>query len=93
MNNLQLEKLAEQIKSVGHRVRLHILQLLHEKGELPVSQIYEGLELEQSLISHHLDKLYHRKLLLRRRNGKSILYQNNPESDVVQAILSLITTS
>lgn len=90
MNNTNIEQLADQIKSLGHRVRLHIIKLLHEKGELSVTQIYENLEAEQALISHHLDKLYNRKLLLRRRTGKSILYWNNPESEVGQAILALI---
>ena len=90
MTSKQLESLADGLKTLGHRVRLQILLLLSEQGETNVSTIFGELGLEQSLISHHLDKMYNRKLLVRRREGKTILYRLSDDSPVVSSVLNLV---
>jgi len=50
----KLEKVAFVLKTIGHPVRLSIINHLAIKERMSVNEICEALDLEQSLISHHL---------------------------------------
>lgn len=67
-------KIAETLKVVGNPVRIGIILLLNEKGEMPVMSICKTLKTEQSLTSHHLNNLKSKKLIKSRRDGKQIFY-------------------
>lgn len=67
-------KTAEKLKALAHPVRLHILHILHEKGEMSVLQLQQELKLEQAVVSHHLIILKGKQILMARREGKNIFY-------------------
>ena len=69
-----MEKVAFILKTIGHPIRLGIIGLLEEKEELSVGEICERLNVEQSLISHHLNNMKLKGILQNRREGKSIFY-------------------
>lgn len=69
-----LERAAFILKTVAHPVRLGILKLLEKKDRLSVNQICEGLEVEQSLTSHHLSNMKLKGILSSKREGKNVYY-------------------
>lgn len=78
--NLDAEKVmrvAEVLKTIGHPVRLQILEALQEKEPLSVSEIQEKIEsvTEQSLLSHHLIKMKDRGILRCEKKGMNVLYR------------------
>lgn len=70
----KLSKMAETLKTIAHPVRLEILELLEEYGRLGVSEIQIYLDIEQSLLSHHLNKMKDKGILLSEREGKNLFY-------------------
>jgi ArsR family transcriptional regulator, zinc-responsive transcriptional repressor len=69
-----LEKMADILKSIAHPVRLKIIEVLKDHDALSVSEIMEKVEVEQSLLSHHLIKLKDKQILNAKRTGKNIHY-------------------
>ena len=69
-----LERAAFILKTVAHPVRLGILKLLEKQERLSVNQICEGLEVEQSLTSHHLSNMKLKGILSSKREGKNVYY-------------------
>lgn len=70
----KLEKVAYILKTIGHPVRLKIISLLAENNRLSVNEIGEKCEIEQSLVSHHLNNMKLKGILQSEREGKSIFY-------------------
>lgn len=66
-------ELADLFKVFGDSTRLRIMYTLSEH-ELPVMEIAESLNMEQSTISHQLRVLRQNKLVRVRREGKQIYY-------------------
>jgi len=62
-------------KALSEPVRLRILYLLLEQGELCVCDLVEALALSQSVVSRHLAYLRNSGLLLTRREGVWMYYQ------------------
>lgn len=77
LNTEQIIRVAEILKTIGHTVRLQILEALEEKEPLTVSEIQERIEsdTEQSLLSHHLIKLKDRGILRCEKQGMNVLYR------------------
>lgn len=74
MEKLHKIKEASRIfKVLADPTRLEILQLLEGK-ELNVTAISQGLEMEQSAVSHQLKTLKDARLVKARRDGKSMIY-------------------
>jgi DNA-binding transcriptional ArsR family regulator len=73
----ELKKAAVALRAVNHKLRLQILNLIDQKGEIMVSDIYARLRLEQSLTSAFLAKLRNANLVKTRREGQSIYYSVN----------------
>jgi ArsR family transcriptional regulator len=69
-----LEQSTEILRAVAHPMRLAIIELLHDGKQLSVTEIYEALDLEQAVASHHLRILKDRDVVQVRRDGKSSLY-------------------
>jgi len=70
-----LMKVAEILKTIAHPVRLSILEMLDAHDRLTVSELKEGTEIEQSLLSHHLIKMKDKGILRSEREGKNIYYE------------------
>ncbi|MBX3043322.1 MAG: winged helix-turn-helix transcriptional regulator [Candidatus Kapabacteria bacterium] len=71
----QLERMSELLKCIAHPLRLEIIELLEEYQRLCVSDIVEKLNVEQSVISHHLTKLKDKGILKSSREGKNVYYE------------------
>ena len=85
---LRLNEAAEMLKVIAHPVRLCIIKGLLEKGDCNVSYMQACLELPQSTISQHLQKLRTAGILEGKRDGLEIHYR--VVNDKVAKILDII---
>jgi ArsR family transcriptional regulator len=77
INLLQLKKSVEVLRAISHKMRMNILNLLIDNGELHVQEIYNRLNLDQSIVSQQLRILKDVALVNNRRDGKQIYYTAN----------------
>ncbi|MDQ0195316.1 ArsR/SmtB family transcription factor [Paenibacillus wynnii] len=65
---------SDTLKALAHPVRLCILKGLLEKGSCNVSFMQECLNLPQSTVSQHLQKLRSLGIVVTERNGLEVNY-------------------
>lgn len=73
---------ADMFSAMGNEARLRIMQLLltaHPEG-LVVTEIQDELEIPNSTLSHHLDKLRTEDLVKVKREGTFLRYTANTEA-------------
>ncbi|MCX2740128.1 ArsR/SmtB family transcription factor [Pontibacter anaerobius] len=70
----KLERAAYVLKCVAHPVRISIIDLLEQRERLTVSQLQEVLQVEQSLLSHHLTNMRDKGVVDTQRQGKHVYY-------------------
>jgi DNA-binding transcriptional ArsR family regulator len=78
----QVAKYANMFSAMGTEPRLRIMQLLlsaHPDG-LVVGEIQEELDIPNSTLSHHLDKLRNEELVQVRRESTFLHYTANTEA-------------
>ena len=78
----QVTKYADMLSAMGTEPRLRIMQLLlsaHPEG-LVVGNIQEELEIPNSTLSHHLDKLKNENLVQAKRESTFLRYTANTEA-------------
>jgi ArsR family transcriptional regulator len=78
----QVTKYADMLSAMGTEPRLRIMQLLlsaHPEG-LVVGNIQEELEIPNSTLSHHLDKLKNENLVQVKRESTFLRYTANTEA-------------
>jgi ArsR family transcriptional regulator, arsenate/arsenite/antimonite-responsive transcriptional repressor len=78
----QITKYADMFSAMGTESRLRIMQLLlsaHPEG-LVVGEIQEELDIPNSTLSHHLDKLKNEDLVNVRRESTFLRYTANTEA-------------
>ena len=78
----RVAKYADMFSAMGTEPRLRIMQLLlsaHPEG-LVVSEIQDEVEIPNSTLSHHLDKLRTEDLVLVKREGTFLRYTANAEA-------------
>ena len=68
-----LAEAAEMVRVLGHPVRLRIVELL-EAGELTVTQLQDGLEAPQALVSQQLARMRAAGIVTGRRSGSNVWY-------------------
>jgi len=61
-------------QALAHPTRIAIIELLRDEGEVPVTSVYEWLELEQANASQHLAVLRARHLVVARKAGNQVFY-------------------
>jgi len=86
----QIAKYADMFSAMGTEARLRIMQLLlsaHPDG-LVVGQIQEELDIPNSTLSHHLDKLRMESLVNVRRESTFLRYAANV--DALQEVLQFL---
>ena len=86
----QVAKFAHMFSAMGTEARLRIMQLLlsaHPDG-LVVSEIQEELDIPNSTLSHHLEKLKNEDLVQVQRESTFLRYSANTES--LQELLSFL---
>jgi DNA-binding transcriptional ArsR family regulator len=78
----QVVKFADMFSAMGTEARLRIMQLLlsaHPDG-LVVGEIQQELDIPNSTLSHHLEKLKAENLVLVRRESTFLHYTANTEA-------------
>jgi ArsR family transcriptional regulator, arsenate/arsenite/antimonite-responsive transcriptional repressor len=83
-------KYADMFSAMGTEARLRIMQLLlsaHPEG-LVVGEIQDELEIPNSTLSHHLDKLRTEDLVEVQREGTFLRYTAN--TDALQELLQFL---
>jgi ArsR family transcriptional regulator len=86
----QVAKYADMFSAMGTEPRLRIMQLLlsaHPDG-LVVNEIQEDLDIPNSTLSHHLDKLKNEELVRVNRESTFLRYTANTEA--LQEILQFL---
>jgi ArsR family transcriptional regulator, arsenate/arsenite/antimonite-responsive transcriptional repressor len=81
-NTEQVAKYADMFSALGTEPRLRIMQLLlsaHPDG-LVVGEIQAELDIPNSTLSHHLDKLRNEDLVIVRRESTFLHYRANAEA-------------
>lgn len=81
-NTEQVAKYADMLSAMGTEPRLRIMQLLlssHPDG-LVVGDIQSELDIPNSTLSHHLDKLKNEELVKVRRESTFLRYTANTEA-------------
>lgn len=74
MTDQQVERLSRVIQALTEPVRLYIVLLLVEHGELAVKDIRQRLQIPQSSVSGKLAKLTRLNLIQPRRDGILVYY-------------------
>ena len=86
----QVAKFADMFSAMGTEARLRIMQLLlsaHPDG-LVVSEIQEELDIPNSTLSHHLDKLRNEGLVRVQRESTFLRY--TAATDALQELLQFL---
>jgi len=86
----QIARYADMFSAMGTEARLRIMQLLlsaHPEG-MVVGEIQEGLDIPNSTLSHHLDKLRNEGLIQVRRESTFLRYTAN--TGALQEILQFL---
>lgn len=86
----QVARFADMFSAMGTEARLRIMQLLltaHPDG-LVVSEIQEELEIPNSTLSHHLDKLKNEGLVQVRRESTFLRY--TADTEALQQLLQFL---
>jgi DNA-binding transcriptional ArsR family regulator len=86
----QVAKFADMFSAMGTEARLRIMQLLltaHPEG-LVVSEIQEELDIPNSTLSHHLDKLRNEGLVQVHRESTFLRY--TADTDALQQLLQFL---
>jgi DNA-binding transcriptional ArsR family regulator len=86
----EVARYADMFSAMGTEPRLRIMQLLlsaHPEG-LVVGEIQSELDIPNSTLSHHLDKLRNEDLVLVRRESTFLRYTANTEA--LQAVLGFL---
>jgi DNA-binding transcriptional ArsR family regulator len=89
-NAEQVAKFADMFSAMGNEARLRIMQLLlsaHPEG-LVVGEIQSELDIPNSTLSHHLDKLRSEDLVAQNRESTFLRYTANTEA--LQQILQFL---
>ena len=74
-----VKKSALILRSINHKLRQQIVELINDHGQMTVTEIYIKLRLEQSVASQHLAILRKAGFVNTNRDGKFIYYSVNVE--------------
>ena len=65
---------ARVLKCIGHPVRLRIIELLDNGGEMTVTEIQAAVDLGQAAASQHLTLMRDKGILSAHRDGVNVFY-------------------
>ncbi|MBE9915293.1 winged helix-turn-helix transcriptional regulator [Paenibacillus donghaensis] len=85
----QYQKQAEWLKTLAHPVRLCIVKNLMAKGSCNVSDMQHCLQVQQSTLSMHLQKLRSAGILEGSRTGSEVIYtlKDTAATQIVEILL------
>ncbi|PSR11612.1 MAG: transcriptional regulator [Bacteroidetes bacterium] len=87
-----LKESSETLRAIAHPLRLAIIELLHDNKRLSVTEIFQHLQVEQAIASHHLRILKSKKVVDLDRDGKNSMYYlvHNDYYDIVRLLSNVI---
>ena len=68
-------KASELLKAISYPYRLEILKLLENEEYWAVADIQNSVGIEASLLSHHLNKMKDKGIIMSYREGRFIYYK------------------
>lgn len=74
LNAEQLEYASDMLKSMAHPIRIALLNALDGGKNHTVTELYEILDIEQAVASHHLSILKNKGIVACKRDGKKAYY-------------------
>lgn len=80
INSTAINRGVLTLRAINHLLRQEILQLIHEKKRVIVTEIHTKFRIEQSVASEHLALLRKEKLVNTERDGRFIFYSVNYET-------------
>lgn len=84
-----LRKSVLVLRSVNHKLRQEIIQIIDKNGKMTVTDLYIKLRIEQSVASQHLALLRRAGVVVTSRDGKYIYYSVDHERlDEISRLLS-----
>ena len=87
-----VSQLASSLALAGNEVRLKILFLLQEEGELCPCDLSDILSMNISAVSQHLRKMKDGKIITSKKTGQTIFYSMTDEyTNIFKPIFKLIT--
>ena len=75
-------------QALAHPTRIAIIELLRDQGEVPVTAVYEWLELGQANVSQHLAVLRAKHLVVARKEGNQVFY--SLRDPIIGRVLNLL---
>ncbi len=69
-----LETSTERLRAIAHPIRIAMIDMLHKKKQMTVTEIFEQLNIEQAIASHHLRILKNQDVVDVKRDGKNSIY-------------------
>lgn len=72
-----VKRAALTLRALNHTLRKKLLEMMQDKGEVMVTELYKKLKIEQSVASQHLAILRRAGIVTTRRDGKCIYYSTN----------------
>lgn len=88
----EYEDLAGQFKSLAHPDRIAILKLMCDSDKRTVKSIYEKLEMEQPVASHHLSIMRKSGLLKREQERNTTYYSLCMEKKLINGLINVLKT-
>ncbi|PZQ94601.1 MAG: transcriptional regulator [Flavobacterium psychrophilum] len=86
--------LANAFSLVGNDVRIKILYLLQEEGQLCPCDLSDILGMSVSPVSQHLRKLKDSKIIIAKKTGQTIFYSISAEySEILKPVFKLINNN
>lgn len=85
----QIERTAQRFKALSEPVRLELLNVLQQHGEMTVSELVDATDHRQANVSKHLGLMAREGLLTRRKDGLYVYY--SIEDPTLSALCMLVT--
>ena len=86
-DNDVLEYAFSRLRGIAHPMRIEILELLTVNKQMTVTQIFEKMNVDQAVASHHLIILKNKGVVESNRSGKNSYYS------IRESTLKLVTES
>lgn len=74
IDRARFEEAAYLLRALANETRLCVIMQLSQTTEKSVTELMEGMNCEQSLLSHHLTDMRAKGILTCRREGKNSFY-------------------
>ncbi len=75
----KLEASNDVLRAIAHPLRMELMSFIRNRGWISVQDIYQTLDIEQSVTSQHLSVLRRCSLVSTTRDGKHVNYCVNEE--------------